>query len=82
MNNAVYGKTMENLRNRCDVRDPKRGKRLASRPNFEWFKLINDNLTIIKFTRTSVTLDKPCYVGLCILELSKLHMYKFHYDVI
>ena len=83
MNNAVFGKTMENFRKHRDIKlvttDKKRSK-LVSEPNYHGINLISENLSIIEMRRTKVKMNKPIYLGLSILEISKLLMYKFWYD--
>jgi len=84
MNNVVFGKTMENVRNRINYRliyndDEKVGK-LVSRYNFHDITTFNYNLTGVHMRKTSVNLNKPIYVGFCILDLSKHLMYDFHYN--
>ena len=85
LNNAVFGKTIENLRNRRKidlVTDEKKAKKLAASPSFHSFKIINENLTSIERKVTSLFLNRPCYVGVSILEISKTLMYDFHYSYI
>jgi hypothetical protein len=85
LNNACYGKTMENLRHRVDIRlvsDRQVGERLVAKSNFDCSTRINDDLAQIKLNVTKILWNKPTYVGFCVLDLSKLHMYRFHYDVI
>ena len=83
MNNAVFGKTMENVRKHRDIKlvttDKKRSK-LVSEPNYHTINLISENLSIIEMRRTKVKRNKPIYLGLSILEISKLLMYEFWYD--
>ena len=67
MNNAVFGKTMENVRKH---RDKKRGK-LVSEPNYHTINYISKNLSIIEMRRTKVKMNKPIYLGLSILEINK-----------
>ena len=84
MNNSVFGKTMENLRNRVDVRlvtDNKKLIELANKPTHVSSKIFNENLAAQKIKET-VTLNRPAYVGMCILDLSKTLMYDFHYNYI
>ena len=80
MNNAVFGKTMENVRKHRDIKlvktDKKRNK-LVSEPNYHTMKLIDDNLTIIEMRKVKVKMNKPIYLGLSILELSKIIMFDF-----
>lgn len=85
MNNSVYGKTMENIRNRVDVKLVKTDeelKKMVNKPNFETFKIFNHNLIACHMKRTKLTFDKPIYVGMAILDLSKTLMYDFHYNFI
>ena len=83
MNNAVFGKTMENVRKHRDIKlvtaDKKRS-RLVSKPNYHAINLISENLSIIEMKRTKVKMNKPIYLGLSILEISKLLMYEFWYE--
>jgi len=83
MNNSVYGKTLQQMRNYLDVRivtNARTEKRLICRPTFQSFHIINDDVTIIKLTKSNVYLNKPLYAGMCVLEVSKLKMYSFHYE--
>ena len=83
MNNAVFGKTMENVRKHRDIKlvktDHKRNK-LVSEPNYHTMKLISENLSIIEMKKVKVKMKKPMYLGLSILEISKIIMYEFWYD--
>ena len=83
MNNAVLGKTMENVRKHRDIKlvktDYKRSK-LVSEPNYHTMKLISENLSIIEIKKVNVKINKPIYLGLSILEISKIIMYEFWYD--
>ena len=82
MNNAVFGKTMENVRKHRDIKlvttDKKRSK-LASEPNYDTTNYISEDLSIIEMKRTKVKMNKPIYLGLSILEISKILMYEFWY---
>ena len=83
MNNSVFGKTMENIRKRVDVRlviDEKKLLKYASKPTYVSSKIINENLVAIHKIKETITLNRPAYIGMCILDLSKTHMYKFHYN--
>ena len=85
MNNSVYGKTMENLRKRVDVRlitDEKKLLKMTSKPTYVSSKIFNDNLVAVHKIKETLTLNRPAYVGMCILDLSKTLMYDFHYDYI
>ena len=85
MNNAVFGKNMENVRKHRDIKlvksDKKRNK-LVSEPNFHTMKLIDNNLAIIEMKKVKVKMNKPIYLGLSILGISKITMYEFWYDYI
>ena len=83
MNNAVFGKTMENVRKHRDIKlvttDKKRSK-LVSEPNYHTMNYISEDLSIIEMKRTKVKMHKPIYLGLPILKISKLLMNEFWYD--
>ena len=83
MNNSVFGKTMENIRKHRDIKlvttDKKRSK-LVSEPNYHTINLISEDLSIIEIKKTKVKMNKPIYLGLSILEISKTLMYEFWYD--
>ena len=83
MNNAVFGKTMENIRKHRNIKlvttDKKRNK-LISEPNYHTINYISEDLSIIEMNKTKVKMDKPIYLGLSILDISKILMYKFWYD--
>ena len=83
MNNAVFGKTMENVRKHRDIKlvttDKKRSK-LDSEPNYHTMNYISEDLSMIEMKRTKVKMNKPIYLGLSILEISKILMYEFWYD--
>ena len=85
MNNAVFGKTMENVRKHRDIKlvktDKKRNK-LVSEPNFHTVKLIDNNLAIIEMRKVKVKMNKPIYLGLSILDISKISMYEFWNDYV
>jgi hypothetical protein len=85
MNNAVFGKTMENMRGRVDIQlytDEKLVEKQVAKPQFLLSKIYSEDLIAIKSVPKKVTLNKPIYIGVAVLDLSKLHMYKFHYDYI
>ena len=85
MSNAVFGKTMENVRKHRDIKlvktDCKRNK-LVSEPNYHIAKLISENLSIIEMKKRKVKMKKPIYLGLSILEISKIIMCEFWYNYI
>ena len=85
MNNSVFGKTMENIRKRVDVRlvtNEKKLLKLASKPTYVSSKIFNENLVAVHKIKETLTLNRPAYVGMCILDLSKTLMYDFHYNYI
>ena len=85
MNNSVFGKTMENIRNRVNVKLVDAGeqfKKLAAKPNYNSRKIFNENLVSVHMKKTSLTMNKPVYLGMSILDLSKIIMFDFHYKYI
>ncbi|XP_059225632.1 uncharacterized protein LOC106094284 [Stomoxys calcitrans] len=90
LNNAVYGKTMENVDKRKDVRivnhwERTNKNRLGARdfiakPNFHSLTVFSEDMAAIQMNRLSVLYDKPIYLGFSVLDLSKWKMYDFHYD--
>ena len=83
MNNPVFGKTMENIRKHRNIKvvtiDKKRNK-LVSEPNYHTINYISEDLSIIEMNKTKVKMNKPIYLGLSILDISKILMYEFWYD--
>ena len=82
MVNSVFGKTMENLRKRTNVKLVNNAKdyvKSVSRPPFVSQKILSRNFVAIHKVKPVLLLNKPIYVGFCILELRKLLMYDFHY---
>ena len=83
MNNSVFRKTMENIRKHRDIKlvttDKKRNK-LLSEPKYHTINYISENLSIIELNKTKVKMNKPIYLGLSILDISKILMYEFWYD--
>ncbi|XP_051170478.1 uncharacterized protein LOC127287531 [Leptopilina boulardi] len=86
MNNAVYGKTMENVRNHVNVKlvtkwEGRYGaEALIAKPNFHTRAIFNENLIAVELKKTEVYMNKPIYIGLSVLDISKTLMYDFHYD--
>ena len=83
MNNSFFGKTMENLCKRVDVRlvtDEKKLDKLTSKPTFVSSKIFNENLMAVHKVKETLTLNRLAYVGMCILDLSKTLMHNFHYN--
>ena len=85
MNIAVYGKKMENGGKHKDVKlltSPQYFEKLACKSTFKSFKIFSEDLTAVHLTKQQIKLKKLTYVGLIVLELSKLIMFQFHYDCI
>lgn len=88
LNNAIYGKTMENLRLRSDIklvnkwsgRGRNNARNLIAQPNFKNSTLIDEDLVSIEMNKSSILMNKPLIVGMCVLELSKVLMYQFLYN--
>ena len=79
MNNSVFGKTTENLRKRVDE---KKLMKLTSKSTFVSGKIFNEKLVAVHEIKETLTLNRPAYVRMCILDLSKTLMYDFHYNYI
>ena len=78
LNNALYGRTMMNLRKQVNIRlttSAATARNLIAKPNFMSFKIINDDLVAIEMRKTTIKWDKPTFTGACVLELAKLHLY-------
>lgn len=95
LNNSIFGKTLENNEKRVDVKlvniwsDEKNttkkktsAARLIARSNFHSASVFSENLVAIQLNPNRIVLDKPIYIGFTVLELSKSHMYDFHYSVV
>ncbi len=85
MNNSVFGKMMENVRNRINVKlviNEKACNKLAKRSNFKSVNIFHKNLIAVHMEKTTVRLNKPIKIGMTILDLSKTLMYRFHYDYV
>ena len=80
MNNSVFGKTMENVRNHRDfklVTSNKKRKRLVSEPNYHSCKNFSDHLMAIVMKKTRVKMNKSLYLGMSILDISKMLIINF-----
>ena len=85
MNNYGFGKTMENVRNHRDIKlvtSDKRRKRLVSESNYHSHKKCSDHLMAIEMKKTRVKMTKLLYLGMSILDLSKILTSEFQYDYI
>ena len=79
------GKTCEDVRRHRDVRIARKdvkAKKLIARPQYKQHVIYDENMIAIQLKKTVVKLNKPRYIGMCILDLSKLVMYRFHYEFI
>ena len=85
MNNAVLGKTMENVRKQRDIKlvpTDERRNQLASEPNYHTTKYVSENLMAIEMEKTKLKMNKAIYLGISMLDISKTLMYEFWYDYI
>ena len=85
MENVVYGKTIENVIDRIEIRlvnNKKDYLKWTSKPRNMSNKICKNDLVTIRKSKVTLTLNKPAYVALCILDLKKVSMYEFHYDCI
>jgi hypothetical protein len=85
LNNAIFGKSMENLRGRVNVELIRGVGELRSatmRPLFKGFTIFNQDLVGVNYAHAAVTMVRPMQVGFAILELSKLYMTQFYYEVL
>ena len=85
MIHAIYGKTMENLRNSIDVKlvnNEKDYLKCTSKPSYMAYKMFDNNLVQMRKSKLLLKLNEPTYIRMCILVLilSKVSMYKFHYN--
>ena len=74
MNNSVFGKTMENVKNHRGIKlvtTDKRRNYLVSQPNYHTSKWFSECLLAIDMKKTKVKTNKPVYLGLSLLEISK-----------
>ena len=85
MNTAVFGKTMENIRKHRDIKlvtTDKRRNQLVSEPNYHMSKYFSENLLAMEMKKIKVKMNKPVYLGMSILDISKTLIYDFWYDYI
>ena len=71
---------MENIRNRVDIKlvnDKKQAEKLSVKPNFNHCNIFSEDLDAIHMKKTELVFNKPVYLGMCILDLSKTLMYDF-----
>ena len=83
MNNSVFGKTMENIRNRVNIKlitSEEKTLKLIAKPSFDKRTIFSKNLIAVHLRKTKLFFNKPIYVGMSILDISKTLMYDFHYN--
>ena len=83
MNNAVFGKAMENVRKHREIKLVSTNRRrnfLVSEPNYHTTKFFTQNLLAIEMKKAEILMNKPVCLGLSILELSKMLMFEIWYD--
>jgi len=76
---------MENIRNRVDIRlrtSSDRASKLVFKPTFRHCTIYDENLVAVHIKKTRIYYNKPVYLGMCVLDLSKTLMNEFHYDYI
>ena len=84
LSNSLYGKTIENPEKRSKVKlcsESSTYENYVGKPNFKNAKRINSKLVGVEMKYSSIKINKPFYIGMSILDLSKWHMYNFHYNV-
>ena len=82
MNNYVFGKTLENIGNRVDIRlitSNEVAQKLAAKPNYDCCTIFDESLIAVHMKKTKHYFNKPVYLGMSILDLSNSLMYDFHY---
>lgn len=85
MNNACYGKTCENQRKRTNIQlvtDPIKAQKLLGMPHLIGFRVFTSEIAALELMKPRCVINRPFYAGFAVLELAKLHMYKFHYDFV
>ena len=85
MNNAVFRKTMENVRKHRNIKliaTKRKRNYLVSQPNYHTTKFFTKNLLATEMRKTQILMKNPVYLGLSILDLSKTVMHEFWYDYV
>jgi len=87
MNNSVFGKTMENLQKRIDIKivrsdDVEKIRKMVAKPTYARHVIFTNNLAGVHMRKTNIFLNKPVYVGMTILDNSKILMYDYYYNVL
>ena len=82
---TVFGRTLENIRNSVDIpliSSDKVAQKLATKSNYDCCMILDENLIAVHMKKTKLYFNKPVYLGMSILDLSKSLMYDFHYNYI
>ena len=85
MNNSVFGKTLENIRNMVDIRlisTDKVAQKLTAKPNYDSCTILDETLVTVHIKKTKLYFNKPVYLDMSIFDLSKSLMYDFHYNYV
>jgi hypothetical protein len=85
MNNATFGKTMENVRKRVEIliiADERKARKRIAKANFKRSTIYGDYLVMLEMGKTNVKLNKPIQIGMAVLDISKTLLYDFHYNYI
>ena len=85
MNNSVFGKTMENIRNHKDMKlvtSDKKYLKYVMKPNFKGCQPFSKHLFAAEMGKIEITINKPVYLEQAILDLNKTLIYEFHYNYI
>ena len=86
-NSSFLGKTMKNTRQHVSVKLVQRSENrygcedFIFRPNFKNRMIFDENFVTVQLHQSEVKIDNPIYIGLCVLDLSKTLMYRFHFDL-
>lgn len=84
-NNIIFGKSVQNDRDHSNIKlvnNWKKAKHYIAKPFFKKSCVFTEDLVAIELNKTSIKLERPVYLGVSILELAKLEMFQFHYNVI
>ena len=83
MKNSIFSKTLHNIRNRVDIpliSTDKAAQKLAAMPNYDCCTIFDENIIVVHMKKTNLYFNKPVYLGISILHLSKSMVCDFHYN--
>lgn len=83
MNKHIFNKSIENLKDKLNIQlvnDHSTVLDLSTKPNFSHCTTFNDNVFGVYFQKMNVIINKPIYLGMCILEMEKMRIYDLHYN--